>query len=158
MNDAVRLYLIALHLNLSTAYIELSEEDIAAIHKHVERKGDKFIPINNPLLDINKIKQVDEEIDIDVYRTIFKGIRRGSMGIKDEVYRKVRDCLLKLDISFEMLCELANQHVEENGIYSKSANYFIEKNIIRDGKRYRESVLEDMLLIINNNQEFNETI
>lgn len=164
MKDNVKLYLIALELNLDTSSIILNENDTKKISKLCYREKDTFKPIKSILKDYNfetkleKVKKVNNEIDLDKYRVIFKGIRQGSMGIKADVHRKLTEAMLKYNVDFETICELAEQHVNEAGKYANSANYFLKKLVTIDNKKVIRSTLEDMLLNSENTNKFYDVI
>lgn len=102
--------------------------------------------------EISEYTPHEFEVNVDEYRALFKGVRRGSMGdksiVKDYLQRFMSE---NPEYSFEDILEVTREYVR--GEYVSNADNFIYK--IKDGKN--TSMLRMCLeegIINNNNNKF----
>ena len=145
--NASLIYLLALSHELDPSCVKLPEEDEQKMRTQgiFNRIDSLDIELTVPFTE--EERSIDEQISdkLDDYRMIFKGIRRNSMGGKEEVKTKLKKWLLDHpDIDMTRLLDMARKHVETEK-YPNNAGYFLYKESNIGGKNVIVSKAEIML-------------
>jgi len=146
--DSCILFLICIENNLDYHLVKIESEDFNKLRQHkIIYKND----INDLCVNIKTEIDQDIESNLEKYREIFDGIRKGSKGKKRLVISNLKKFFSEYpEYTMDEVIEAAYNYVRNNPL-PRNADYFIYKTIKKNGKNVLICEIKDILDEISDN-------